>query len=218
MRFRNLIIAGVLALVAIVPLSAYADDSGCVTVNTGDQGKYFTVSLSRSGNQGTAVVKLNDGVKLCNDENMVFESYSFSSNWSGNTDAAGLTSSFPQTEAYANHFTFGKDDTTKTVTVQTPDACHGTQMDVYVGNDEFGSLNNETSATAGLIYGKLFKANGTCKTADNTTSTIVNNTTNNISSSTVAELPTTGIENGSLIMLPIFGLATYLVVRRLQRR
>ena len=126
--------------------------------------KYFTVSYSRTGTTGTATVKLNSGITLCADQPMVLQSFSMGPNWNGQPDSHdSFMTSLPQTMSNATHFTFAKTDTVKTVTVKTPEACKGTQLDTYVGDKEIAKIVNEHDGETREITGKIFTATGTCE-------------------------------------------------------
>lgn len=163
----KLLAVGVVLTAALFVPSAYAtsESTDCTTVPDGNSGsnyqmqQYFSVSFSRSGDTGTATVSLKSGVKkLCKDQPMVLQSFNMGPNWNGGPDSHdSFITSLPQTMAYATHFTFGKDQTSKTVTVKTPSECDGTQLDVYVGDQEVPKVVGEHDGERREIGGKIFQ-------------------------------------------------------------
>lgn len=156
--------------IVAMPTFATTGSGSCTTVPSPSSTtlyqmqKYFSVSYSRSGDTGTATVKRLSSTPLCNDQAMVLESFSMGPNWNGGPDGStSFTTSLPQTMAYATHFTFGKNDTSKTVTVKTPNACKGTQLDTYVGDQEVAKIVNIHDGENREIGGKIFQATGTCE-------------------------------------------------------
>lgn len=159
--------AGMLFIPVVTPTTAQA--TGCTTIPSPTSGsyyqmaKYFSVSYTRTGATGTATVKLNSGITLCNDQAMVLQSFTMGPNWNGQPDSHdSFMTSLPQTMSHATHFTFSKTDTSKTVTVQTPDACKGTQLDTYVGDQEIKTIVNEHDDDYAGIDGQIFTTVGTC--------------------------------------------------------
>ena len=145
-------------------------DKGCTDIpdpysgNNFQMLKYFSVSFSRTGDVATAKVTLNKGITLCNDVQMVAQSFSMGPSWNGGPDGHdSFISSLPQTMYRAAHFTFGKTDTSKTVTVTAPDACYGTQLDVYVGDKEVPKIETEHQGETREIGGKIFTPTEKCE-------------------------------------------------------
>lgn len=172
-----LAIAATFASFALLPFAASpvgategTSTTDCVTIPDPTKGtnyqmmKYFDVSFSRTGTTGTAVVKRLTSKPLCNDQPMVLQSYHMGPNWNGTLDNNSFLSSLPQTMAYATHFTLGKNETTKTVTVQTPEACKGTQLDTYVGDKENLKIVNPHDGELAEFGGKIFLPTGSCET------------------------------------------------------
>ncbi len=175
MNFKQLLLAGTLTIagIAMLPFTANATgDTGCTTIPDPYSGNYYQMSgyfestLSRDGTTGTAVITRKSDKPLCSDQPMVFESFNLGPNWNGTPDSAeSFLSSLPQTKAYATHFTFAKNAKTMTVTVQTPAACKGTQIDTYVGDKEFAQLVNPHDDNLRNITGTIFQGSGACEVA-----------------------------------------------------
>lgn len=173
MNYKKLLTFGALLIAALImtPSAAHATSSGdCVTIPDGSTGnyyqmsQYFSSSFSRTGDQGTVTVKRLGSKPLCKDQPMVAQSFNMGPNWNGKPDGTeSFLSSLPQTMAYATHFTFGKDETTKTVKVQTPHACYGTQLDVYVGDQEQAKIVNPHDGELREFGGKIFQPTEKCE-------------------------------------------------------
>lgn len=164
--FTMLAIGG--SIFAIQAPNIIASDK-CVSVPDPYTGKslqmhdYFSASVSRSGNTAKLTVTRKDSAPLCKDQEMVFQSFNMGPNWNGKSDRDGFLSSLPQTMAYATHLTLGKFEKSKTVTVQTPDACKGTQVDLYVGSKEITTLTLNDRGITRQVIGKIFLPTETCK-------------------------------------------------------
>ncbi len=150
---------------ALIPASSsMAGSSSCVRVPDPYSGpryqmqKYFSVTFSRNGDVGTATVKRLSSKPLCEDQPMVLQSFKMASTWNGGPDGRdSFLTSLPQTKAYATPFTFGKNDKTKTVSVDIPE-CEGTQLDVYVGSKEVAGVINQHDGEVREIRGEIFQA------------------------------------------------------------
>lgn len=173
MNYKKLFALGAFLVtsIAALPFSAHATNSSdCITLPDGNSGsnyqmaEYFSASFSRTGDTGTVTVKRTSSKPLCKDQPMVAQSFNMGPNWNGKPDSTeSFLSSLPQTMAYATHFTFGKNETSKTVTVQTPHACKGTQLDVYVGSEEQSSIVNQHDGEKREFGGKIFQPSEKCE-------------------------------------------------------
>lgn len=166
------VVAASLILVPTLSQAATSSSAGCTNLpdpyNTAgtryQMQKYFSVAFDRAGDVGTATVTTKPGVRLCSDAALSFQSFNMGPNWDQNNPdiVQNFVSSLPQTVHSANVFVFGKNDTSKTVTVKTPDACYGTQLDVYVGHLPVEIITGRFQHEQREITGKIFLPNGSC--------------------------------------------------------
>lgn len=160
-------VAALCSTLLVLTYTAPAHATDCLTLPdttagaNGQMQAFFTSTLSRDGNKGTATITRKGSTPLCHDQPMVFQSFNMGPNWNGQPDSSSsLETSYTQTMAYVTSFTFGKNETSKTVTVQTPEACKGTQIDVYVGSQSLTKLDKINDDGPRIIAGKIFTANG----------------------------------------------------------
>ena len=175
MNVKHLFVAIALTITGLVMLPSTASATGstnCVTIPDPYSGspnqmkQYFKVTFDRTGDTGYTVITRIGDKPLCQDQPMVFQSFNLGPNWNGQSDSwASFTSSLPQTIAYSTHFTFGKNDIKKTLTVKTPATCKGTQIDVYVGDKDFPTITVEHEDEVRGIGGRIFQPNGPCEVA-----------------------------------------------------
>lgn len=152
-------IAGILAssIFVIAPNADATGSSNGGCVDPKNKSVYET-TIER----GKGTLKLKGGKALCAAQEIVFESFNVPDTWN---KKGWNSTAIPQTKFASTSFTIpaGVKNFTKTVTVDTPNACKHTQLDFYLA-PEYTSITTLTGDDERNILGILFAGKGSCET------------------------------------------------------
>lgn len=155
---RFFVLAGALtaAVISGSSVSATNNNSNCLDPNK--LSSYKVITLER--NKGSITTK--DGKPLCSDGNLVYQSFNMPANWKGSLEWDERA--IPQTEfgRTATKIPANTRNYVASVTVATPEACKGTQMDwnLAPGVTRIDTLDGDMAVN---IAGKIFVGKGECE-------------------------------------------------------
>lgn len=149
---------GTVAFTTVAYGTNNSSDTACLD---GSRYQSFRVSYQ---SRTTGTLSTANGLPLCKDASMIFQSFDFASTW----DGKNFLTSLPQTVHGYKNFTFpGKKANHKvTVSVAAPDECKPTQIDFYTGSSVVRKIpksNPHYGEDREVRSGKIFNATEECK-------------------------------------------------------
>ena len=116
--------------------------------------------------KNTVLISAKNGAVFCNDEDIYFSSYIMPADYNGQ-GFAGNTTAYPQTIFSSDHVVTPKNQPVdEAITIQLPDSCNNTQVDVYyapeiqtVGPNGHGTQN---------ILSQVYPSTGSCSNGGGT--------------------------------------------------
>lgn len=117
----------------------------------------YVTSLTR----GTGTLSLRDNKPLCEEANLVLQSFNVPDTWDGK---GWNPTAIPQTRYASTSFTVPANDGSfkQTIEVDVPDECKHTQLDFYFAPG-YESITTMTGDDELFIYGKLFAGKDKCE-------------------------------------------------------
>ncbi len=209
---------GALAVTASIAAPAVAHASteteNCLD---GTKAASYTTSFTR----GTGTIATVDGLPLCEDTNIVLESWNVPDSWDRvEFDATAI----PQTKFAVVTVTLpaGQANLSKTVSIDVPADCKNTQLDYYF-TPEYDKIDDQTPDDDRFIGGVLFAGVGDCATPTPTATpapTPVSNPQVLGDSTSPTVLPDTGASDlgGALGLTAAIGAAGFYIKQRLGRK
>lgn len=134
-------------------------DARSASASCADEKNLLTYQASVT--RGTGTISIRDGRPLCNDAELVLESFNVPDTWDGN---GWNKTAIPQTKYASTTFTIpaGVSNFKETYEVETPHQCKNTQVDFYLA-PEYESITTMTGDDERNIVGVLFPGKGECE-------------------------------------------------------
>jgi len=154
---RFAVLVGALIATFVGGNSAFAtNNTSCLDPKKFDSYKLITME------RGAGAITTRDGKPLCSDGNLVYQSFNLPATWKGTL--VWDKTAIPQTEfgRTATKIPANTSNYVARVTVPTPEACKGTQMDwnLAPGVTRIDTLDGDAHVN---IFGELFVGKGNCE-------------------------------------------------------